>query len=163
MDIRTFLSSNGIAYQWFDHPAVFTCEQSALLPPMPGADTKNLFLREEKGGRFFLVSVGHDKRVDLKALRKALNARPLSFGSSEDLLRLLGVTPGSVTLLGLVHDVAHAVTVVLDTPLWQADAVRCHPLVNTASVVISHVDLQRFLDVTGHSPLVMDVPANACP
>jgi Ala-tRNA(Pro) deacylase len=163
MDIRTFLSSNGIAYQWFDHPAVFTCEQSALLPPMPGADTKNLFLREEKGGRFFLVSVGHDKRVDLKALRKVLNARPLSFGSSEDLLRLLGVTPGSVTLLGLVHDAAHAVTVVIDIPLWQADAIRCHPLVNTASVVIPHADLEQFFVVTGHAPLIADVPAHACP
>lgn len=159
MDFRHWLDENGIAYEWFDHPAVFTCDESAQLPPMPGADTKNLFLREENTGAFFLVSVGHEKRVDLKALRHALGVRPLSFGSPEELLRHLGVLPGSVTLLGLLQDTEHAVVPVIDAPLWEHAAIRCHPLVNTASVVLPHAALERFLAKTGHSPKILEIPA----
>src|SRR3989338_5051434 len=105
MDIFSFLTSHGIAYERFDHPAVFTCEESeALCPPMPGMQTKNLFLRDEKGKHRFLVVVGHKKNVDFKALKKIIDVQKLSFGSPELLMEHLGVEPGAVTLLGLIND-----------------------------------------------------------
>ncbi len=161
MDIYALLDRHGIAYRRFDHPAVFTVEQSHALrtADMPGKDTKNLFLRDEKGTRHFLVTVGHEKRVDIKALRKILNASKLSFGSPERLRAHLGVEPGSVTLLGLVNDPGHAVEFYIDRALWDAEGICCHPLVNTATLCIPHEGIVAFLQATGHEAHVIEVPA----
>ncbi len=159
MDIFSFLDENGIRYQRFEHEAVFTVEESSKLAPMPGADTKNLFLRDKKGRRHFLVSVPHDKAVDLKALKTLLKADNLSFASPERLLELLGVTPGSATLLGLVTDHAGAVEAVIDEAIWKQDAIQCHPLRNTATLVVPREDMEKFLTLTGHGEFrVLDVP-----
>ncbi|NOS67475.1 MAG: prolyl-tRNA synthetase associated domain-containing protein [Candidatus Peribacteraceae bacterium] len=161
MDIYTFLSQHGIAYQRFDHEAVFTCEQAkdVRTEPMPGKDTKNLFLRDEKGRRHFLVTVGHEKQVDLKALKQLFDVQKLSFASPERLKAHLDVEPGSVTLLGLVNDAAHAVEVFIDDAVWSAEAVCCHPLVNTATLCISHEGIEKFLQATGHAWRVVNIPS----
>lgn len=158
MDIYSFLETNGIAYERFDHPAVFTCEESDKLEvDMPGVPTKNLFLRDNSGLRHFLVMVRHEKRVDLAQLKDVLGLSKLSFASPERLQKYLGVEPGSVTLLGLVNDAEKAVEVVIDEVLWE-EALQCHPLVNTATLVISAQGIQRFLELTGHKPKVLTVP-----
>jgi len=160
-DIYAFLEQNDITYQRFDHEAVFTCEESSKLPDMPGADTKNLFLRDKKGKRHMIVSVGHEKKVDLKALGKQLDiSQNISFASPERLLKHLGVTPGAVTLLGVVNDPDHLVEVYIDKDLWEADALRVHPLVNTASLIIEHDNMERFFAATGHKVNVIDVPGS---
>jgi len=159
LDICAYLDAHGIPCERFDHPAVFTCEQSKeIAPPMPGSSTKNLFLRDRKGARHFLVVVEHEKKVDLKALADMIGTQKLSFGSAERLERHLGVAPGSVTVLGLAHDLDHAVEVFFDAPIWKADRIQCHPLVNTASLIIPHDGLERFLHATGHTPHIIDVP-----
>ncbi|HBU09964.1 MAG TPA: aminoacyl-tRNA deacylase [Candidatus Peribacter riflensis] len=159
-DIYAFLRQNGIPFEKFEHPAVFTCEEAErLCPPMPGAHTKNLFLRDRKGTRHFLVTVGYDKQVDLKALTKVLETDKLSFASPERLMKYLGVEPGAATLLGLVADTGHAVEFSIDEALWQAEALLCHPMVNTATLVIPHAGIERFLEATGHAPRVISVPS----
>jgi Ala-tRNA(Pro) deacylase len=160
MDLSAFLAQHGIEAQRFEHPPVMTVEESErLVPWLPGAKTKNLFLRDRKGARHFLVTVAHDVAVDLNALGAVLDAGRLGFASAERLQRHLGITPGSVSLLALVNDTAHAVEFVIDRRLWDADAVHAHPLVNRATMVIPHAALARFLAATGHSPRVVDVPA----
>jgi Ala-tRNA(Pro) deacylase len=154
----SFLTEHSIPFQRFDHVAVFTCEESEKLPPMPGADTKNLFLCDEKHQRYYLVSVSHAKRVNLKALAKVLHERRLSFGPAEDLHKYLGVEPGSVTLLGVINDMGKLVQVVIDEAVWAAPAVQCHPLTNTATCVIPHEGMEKFLQITDHSPRILDVP-----
>ena len=137
-----------------------TVEESLrLVPKLPGAKTKNLFLRDKKGRRHLLVTVPHDKAVDLNALGATLGVGGVGFASAERLHKYLGITPGSVSLLALVNDRAHAVEFVIDRALWEADAVHAHPLVNTATMIIAHADLARFLAATGHVPRVIDVPA----
>ncbi len=136
-------------------------ESERLVPKLPGAKTKNLFLRDRKGKRHFLVTAPHDVAVDLEALGEALGAGRLSFASPERLQKHLGLTPGAVSLLGLVNDEARAVEFVIDRSLWNATAVHAHPLVNTATMVIAHADLERFLAATGHEPRVIDIPAPA--
>lgn len=159
VDIEEFLVQHDIPFERIDHAAVFTCEESErLLPPMPGTGTKNLFLRDGKEKRFFLIVVGHDTMVDLKALRNMLGADKLSFASAERLKEHLGVEPGSATLLGLVHDEKHAVEVVIDAPLWESEALQCHPLINTATMVIEHAGIAKFLEATGHVYCVLKVP-----
>lgn len=157
-DIYAFLKNNNITYERFDHPAVFTCEDAKeLCPPMPGSSIKNLFLYDSKSEQHFLVVIGNDKRIDLKKLKDLLNASKLSFGSEERLKHYLGVEPGSVTILGLVNDTDHAVNVIFDLEIW-GKPLQCHPLVNTATLVIQAQDIKRFLQVTGHQYRVIDIP-----
>jgi Ala-tRNA(Pro) deacylase len=160
MDLSAFLSAHGIAPACHAHPPVMTvAESERLVPPLPGAKTKNLFLRDRKGARHLLVTVPHALAVDLDALGEVLAAGRLGFASPDRLLRHLGITPGSVSLLALVNDTAREVEFVVDRTLWEADAVQAHPLRNDATMVIAHADLERFLAATGHAPRVIDVPA----
>jgi Ala-tRNA(Pro) deacylase len=160
MDLERFLHEHGIAAARHEHPAVMTVEESErLVPKLPGAKTKNLFLRDRKGRRHFLVTAPHDLAVDLEALGAALDAGRLSFASPERLQQHLGLTPGAVSLLGLVNDEARAVEFVIDLRLWESDSVHAHPLVNTATMVVTHADLERFLAATGHAPRVIELPA----
>ena len=153
------LDALGIPYTRVDHPAVFTVEESErVVPPLPGARTKNLFLRDKKGRRHLLVVAAHDKRVDLRALGTLLDARGLMLASDERLLSHLGVTPGAVSILALVNDTAGAVELLIDRDVWSASAVLAHPLVNTATLVLPHDGLQRFLRDCAHEPRVIDVP-----
>ena len=161
-DIFSFLQEHNIEYDKCEHPAVFTCEEAErLVPPLDGAHTKNLLVRDKKGKNFFLVVVGYDKSVDLKALGQELDAKGLGFASPEKLKELLGVEPGSATVLGLVSDTEGVVNVIFDEEIWKADALQCHPLVNTATLVISHEGIETFLKATNHESRVMNVPARS--
>ena len=160
MDIYQFFADHAIEYERHDHPPVYTCEEALrLVPPLPGTKTKNLFLRDRKGRRHFLVTVGYEKAVDLKALASLLGVSKLGFASAERLERYLGVDPGSVSILGVVNDVNQEVEVIVDQDLWGAKAFQCHPLVNTSTLVISRDHLQRFLEITGHPVRLLDVPS----
>lgn len=153
------LQALGIAYEVVEHAAVFTVEEShAVDADIPGAHTKNLFLKDA-GGQFWLVTVPADLRVDLKALPAAIGSKRVSFGKAEDMERLIGVTPGSVTPLAAISDREGAVNIVLDARLAAADRVNVHPLRNTATLGLSGGDLVRMLTHWGHAPTIAEVPA----
>jgi Ala-tRNA(Pro) deacylase len=155
-----FLQRHAIEGHRVEHPAVMTVAEAAMwVPEMPGAKAKNLFLREGRTERFLLVVVPYEKRVELAALGRALGRGKLSFGSPEQLLEVLGITPGAVSLLALQNDRPHRAALVIDRMLWQADGLQCHPLVNTATVSLDAAALRRVLQATGHVPEVLDVPA----
>lgn len=159
IDIYEFLRTHGITYERCDHPAVFTCEEAErLVPELPGMHSKNLFLRDKAGKRHILVCVPHEKTVDLKAFAETIGMKGVSFASPERLMTYLGVTPGSATILGLVTDRDHAVEVVIDEQLWKAALFQCHPLINTATLIIGHDGIAAFLKATGHEPKVVDIP-----
>lgn len=155
-----FLEQHAIAYQRFDHDAVYTCEQAESVVPasVTAVHTKNLFVRDKKGKRHWLVVTSCGKAVDLKALARIIGADNLSFASAERLQRNLGVTPGAVTILGLANDHAHAVELVVDVDVWNAPALRAHPVVNTATLVLSRGDIVRFCELTGHTPQQVRIP-----
>lgn len=158
MDIYGLLDTNGIAYTRHDHAAVFTCDEADRAMPATGAaHTKNLFLRDKKGQRHWLLVTLCEKAVDLRRVAERIGADRLSLGSAERLEKYLRVTPGSVTLLALANDPRHEVAVLIDEDVWRAAKVQAHPLINTATLVISQADLRRFLTVTGHEPRVIPV------
>ena len=158
-ELLAFLKRHQIDYVRQDHPPVFTVEEALRhVPPLPGAHTKNLFLRDRKGLRHFLVVVGYDKTVDLKALTGVLGVSKLGFSSPERLQRYLGVDPGSVSMMGLFNDKEADVELVVERGLWSAEAFQCHPLTNTSTIVIAKDDLIRFLDITGHRARVLEIP-----
>lgn len=154
-----FLDANHINYVKHDHPAVFTVEESdRLVPKLPGAKTKNLFLRDDKGRRHFLVLVRSDKRVNLKELKGLLDTKRISFGSPQRLKKYLGVDPGAVSLLAVYNDREHAVEVFMDGDLWESETFQFHPIVNTSTLVISKTDIESFLSATGHEMKIIDIP-----
>jgi Ala-tRNA(Pro) deacylase len=150
--IYAALSALGIEYQLFEHPPVFSAEEAALhWAAIPGAPVKNLFLRNKKGDRHYLVILGIEKQADLRQLVKLIGDDRLSFGSPERLNKYLGVTPGSVSPLGLIHDTAHSVRVIVDSDLRSAGRLIFHPNDNTASLTISSEDFVRFLERQGNT------------
>jgi Ala-tRNA(Pro) deacylase len=141
------LRTLGIRYDVYDHPAVFTAEEAAThWKAIPGRAVKNLFLRNKKGNRHYLVILGIEKQADLRQLVKVIGDDRLSFGSPERLMKYLGVTPGSVSPFGLIHDAAHTVQVIVDGDLKAAERLIFHPNDNTASLTISGADFARFLE-----------------
>jgi Ala-tRNA(Pro) deacylase len=149
----------GIQARSFAHDPVFTVEEAkALRGELAGAHIKNLFLRNKKR-ELWLVTCLEDRRIDLKALAKTLDAGRFSFGNAELLMARLGVIPGAVTPLGVINDREGAVRVVLDKALLAISPVNCHPLVNHMTTAIAPVDLVRFLEAEDHPPQVLDFDA----
>ena len=154
-----FLDNHSIDYQRCDHPAVFTCEEAdKLVPHLPGARTKNLFLRDRKGRRHFLLIVRPDQRVDLRALSTTLEIGRLSMASPARLKEHLGVDPGSVSFLALLHDRLNAVEVIFEQSVWTEDHLLSHPMVNTSTLVLSLESVRQILETTGHEHRVINVP-----
>ena len=159
MDIYEFLAQHDIPYERVDHPPVFTCEEAErLVPPLPGVHTKNLFLRDKKGRNHVLVMVDHAKSVNLKALSSLLGLTNLSMASAERLQKHLGVEAGAVSILAVVNDTECAATVVVDSDVWNAEVLQCHPLVNTSTLAIRRTDIQRIFEITGHEWKIVDIP-----
>ncbi len=157
--LLTLLSSLGIPFQRFDHPAVFTCEESETqCPPMPGAHTKQLLLRSKSHRKHVLAIVMHDKRVDTKILAKEMGEQSFSFASPELLKEMLGVEPGSVTPFGLTFDKNHLIEVIVDEDAWNMGQFRFHPLVNTATLIIDQEGFKKFMAHTGHVFTVRAIP-----
>jgi len=151
----TRLEQLGIESTTVEHEPVFTVEQSiGLRATVPGAHTKSLFLAD-MDGRLVLVVAKDDTRVDLKRLAKELGLGRLSFGKAGLLQGVLGVTPGSVTPFALMNDTAALVVVVVDRALIDFAEVNCHPLENTATTRLPTGDLLRFIEATGHRPIIM--------
>jgi Ala-tRNA(Pro) deacylase len=149
----------GIESRTVEHPAAYTvAEAQAVRGLVPGAHTKNLFLKDKKSA-LFLVTALEDTPIDLKRLHETIGAKGrLSFGSADRLLETLGVTPGSVTPLALLNDTAGAVSFVLDERLAMHDVINVHPLRNTATTTLAMADFLRFLDRVAHPPRVLALP-----
>jgi len=148
----------GIAHKTYDHAPVFTVEEAAhLYESQPGGHTKNLFLKDKKGGLWLVVCRDH-LRVDMNALSRALDAPRFSFGSAELLVETLGVQPGSVTPFAIINDVANRVRVVLDEGMFAFDVLNFHPLRNDRTTAIAASDLPKFLRACGYEPLIANIP-----
>lgn len=151
------LDALGIAHPTVSHAPLFTVEQSqALRGLIPGAHTKNLFLRDRKEA-MFLVTTPEDAVVDLKSLPGRIGAGRLSFGSAQRLMSYLGIEPGSVSPLAAINDTGHAVSVILDAALMRHDLINAHPLTNTMTTTLKRDDLVAFLASVGHPPRILAV------
>jgi len=141
----------GIAFERHEHPPVATVEQAAEhWAGIDAAHCKNLFLRNQKGDRHYLLILEHSKKADLRAVANQIGDGKLSFGSPERLQKHLGLTPGSVSPFGLIHDSSHSVRVVVDRDLQAAARLSFHPNINTATLVVSKDDFVRFLAACGN-------------
>lgn len=163
--LLAYLDQHGILYQRIEHPPVYTCEQAERYRlNLPAISTKTLFLRDAHH-HFYLAMTACEKQLDLKGLGNQLESlqpgrvKKLQFGSPDEMQSCLGVTPGAVTILGLVNDVHHQVKLLVDTQYWSQDYYLCHPLVNTSTLILTKPELLHFCEITGHLPEPIDMPA----
>jgi Ala-tRNA(Pro) deacylase len=163
-DLFAFLDRLRIAHTTVTHHALFTVAQSReLRGTIPGGHTKNLFLKDKKGG-LFLVTALEDAVIELKSLHRRLGASGrFSFGSAELMQATLGIEPGAVTPFAVMNDSDRRVSVVLDEALMHHETINCHPLVNTMTTSIKRADLLRFLEATGHPPRIVALAEHAAP
>src|SRR3989344_5822009 len=137
-----YLDNLKIKYKIHEHQAVFTvAESSALIKGLPGLHMKNLFLKDDQG-RFYLVCMEAEKRLDIKSLRKQLKVEKLHFASPEELKGELNLTPGSVSIFGMIY--AKTTKLLLDKKGWEAEIINFHPNVNTATLELTHKDFEKF-------------------
>ena len=148
--VLSFLRDNEIYYQLYEHPAIPTIEDALVYwKNIDAAHCKNLFFRNHKGNKHYLVIFDHRKVLGIHELEKKLKQGKLSFASEKRMDKYLGIKPGSVSVFGLINDVDNHVHVFLDQNLKGSDRISFHPNDNTATVVISFGDFERFLEEFG--------------
>ena len=151
-EVKTYLEEKNISFEWVEHKAVYTIEEMEELGLEDMQEiAKNLFLRDQKGKRHFLVVIRADKQANLKELGEKLGAGKLSFASEERLEKYMKLKKGAVTPLGILNDEACAVEVYFDKDFVEAERIGVHPNDNTASVYLKTEDLLNIIREHGNA------------
>lgn len=151
-ELYELLDSLKIPYEYIEHPPVPTVEEA--MKYWSGIDSghcKNIFFRNHKGDRHYLVILYYDSKLNIRELEQKLRQGKLSFASDRRLMQYLGLTPGSVSPFGLINDHTRHVHLFIDRTLLSHDRLSFHPNTNTASLIIPREGLFRFLDHTGNT------------
>lgn len=158
-ELYDFLSARGISYEATEHKAVYNMEELAEVElPYPEDDAKNLFVRDDKRRNYYLITVKGDKRVDLKAFRKAHGTKPLTFASAEELMDIMKLTPGAVTPFGLLNDEEKKVAFYFDKSFLNGSGrIGCHPNDNTATIWLKSEVLLYLIKEHGSAVQVVEV------
>ena len=154
-----FLTQSGVKFEITEHQAVYNMAELAQIDnPHPECDAKNLFVRDDKRRQYYLITVKGDKRVDLKAFRKAQGTRPLTFASESELMDIMGLIPGAVTPLGLLNDSELRVIFYLAKDFFKEPfLIGVHPNDNTATVWLNVNDLADIIKKHGNEVIVTEI------
>jgi Ala-tRNA(Pro) deacylase len=145
-ELYRILNDLNIPFDYYAHPPVPTIEEARKYwKDIEATHCKNLFFRNHKGTRHYLVIIEHSRDLSIHDLEKRLKQGKLTFASEKRMNHYLGLMPGSVSPLGLIHDSAKHVYLFLDENLKKASRISFHPCINTASLVINFTDFERFL------------------
>jgi len=140
--LKSYLSKHNLYYIEYKHPPVSSVEESkSLKVKVPGMHCKTLFLKDDKG-KFYLIGMKADKRLNTSALKKVLNAKKLNFASPTELKEVLNLAPGSVSIFGIIN--SKNTSLIIDEDVWSADLVGFHPNLNTSTLVLNHENLEKF-------------------
>lgn len=144
------LDSLGIEYKVIEHEPLFTAEDmDKIADRAPGIQCKNLFLRNAKGNKYYLITAEHNAKVDMVDIRGKIGSTRLSFGSPERLMKVLKLTPGSVNPFSLINDTGKEVQFFLDKSVMTGEKLNFHPNVNHKTVNISLDGLKKYLAAIG--------------
>ncbi|MFX0135195.1 MAG: prolyl-tRNA synthetase associated domain-containing protein [Candidatus Hodarchaeota archaeon] len=157
--LKRWLADHDIQYVLHTHPAVFTVPEARIhCGHIPGTHCKNLFLKNKKSGQFYLVTIPHEKRLDLNKFRKLIGAPKVRFAEPEDLFEILGITSGAVSPIGLVNDANHKVIFMVDEDVWNAEEICCHPNINTQTLQIPGPEFRKLIKATETSIEIKNLP-----
>jgi Ala-tRNA(Pro) deacylase len=146
------LEKLSIQFEYHEHPPVTTIEDAILhWKDIKSGRCKNIFFRNHKGNRHYLVILEHLRQLNIRDLEKRLKQGKLTFASDQRLKKYLGVESGSVSPFGLINDESRHVHVFIDEKLSEFERLSFHPNINTASLVISKTDFLKFMNYLGNS------------
>ena len=161
-EIRVYdlLDSLGIEYDRTDHEAAGTMEDCLEVDKILGVIIcKNLFLCNRQKTKFYLLMMPGDKPFKTKDVSSQIGSARLSFAGEEEMLAYLDITPGAVSIMGLMNDKDNHVQLLIDKPVMESDLLGCHPCVNTASLRMKTKDvIEKFLPAVHHEAIVVDLP-----
>lgn len=157
--VYDLLDELGIKYERVDHEAAMTVDDCHGVDELLGIEIcKNLFLTNTQKTKFYLLLMPGQKRFVTKEFCHQIQSPRLSFGSPELMEELLDLTPGSVSIMGLMNDKEHRVQLYIDREVYESEEFGCHPCINTSSLKLRTRDvLEKFLPATGHEPVVVDL------
>lgn len=158
--VYDFLDNLGIEYKRADHPAAETMEACLEIEKVLGVEIcKNLFLRNRQKTEFYLLMMPGSKPFKTKDITKQLGCARLSFAEAEFMEEFLDITPGSVSVLGLMNDKENRVSLIIDKDILEGEYIGCHPCINTSSLAIKTEDiLNKFLPAVGHTATTVEMP-----
>ena len=163
-EIRTYdlLDTLGVAYQRIDHEAAMTMEACAAIDEALDATIcKNLLLCNRQCTAFYLLMIPGSKTFKTSVLSKQIGSSRLSFAGAEYMEQFLDITPGSVSVLGLMNDHENHVELLIDEDVLKGEFFGCHPCINTSSLRIRTSDLmERIIPAMGHEPRIVSLPAS---
>ena len=161
-EIRCYdlLDSLGIAYQRIDHEAAMTMEACAAIDVVLDATIcKNLLLCNRQQTAFYLLLIPGDKVFKTSVLSKEIGSSRLSFAGAEYMEEFLDITPGSLSILGLMNDREHRVQLLIDEDVLKGEFIGCHPCINTSSLRLRTADLvEKIIPALGHEPRIVTLP-----
>ena len=154
------LDSLGIPYIRFEHDATATMEDCAAVgEAMHGTIYKNLFLCNAQKTKFYLLLMPGHKKFKTKVLSKQIGSARLSFADDDHMKEYLGLTPGSVSIMGLMNDPENHVKLLIDSDVLKDEYFGCHPCINTTSMKLKTSDImEKFLPAVHHEPTIVDLP-----
>jgi Ala-tRNA(Pro) deacylase len=153
--LNAYLKEHNITFIEHKHPAVFTVEESKKIKQkIPGMHCKCLFLKDNNN-KYYLIALPAEKRLDIKRLQNYLQVKKLNFGSPEKLKEKLNLTPGSVSIFGMIY--AKEVYLIIDKEVWLADKTGFHPNINTATLEILHTDLEKFYGSLSGEKIILEL------
>ena len=150
-----------VDYQYIDHEAAMTMEACAAIDEAMGATMcKNLMLCNRQCTAFYLLLLPGDKPFKTSVLSKQIGSSRLSFAGAEYMERFLDITPGSLSVLGLMNDTDHQVQLLIDQDVLEGEFIGCHPCINTSSLRLRTRDLmEKIIPAMGHEPRIVNLPA----
>ena len=155
MDTENLLNKLKIPFRRIDHSAVFTVEESNLVLTDENP-IKNLLL-QDKSGQFFLVIMSGLKRLDLKELSSKIGSSKLQFAKPDDMMSVIGVTPGSVSLFGIINDKQNKVRIVIENSITKLEEISFHPNDNTATIFFDPIYLNLIAQELKHEIVLIDI------
>ena len=160
-EVRVYdlLDALGISYQRIDHEAAMTMEACAAIDEVLDATIcKNLLLCNRQGTSFYLLMIPGDKVFKTSVLSKKIGSSRLSFASGEAMEQLLDITPGSLSVLGLMNDTENRVQLIIDADVLKGESFGCHPCINTSSLRLKMADLiEKILPAVHHEPIIVEL------
>ena len=140
-----------VTFEYYEHPPAPTIEEAKVYwKDLEATHCKNLFFRNHKGDKHYLVILEHTRQLDIHDLEKRLKQGKISFASKQRMMKYLGITPGSVSPFGLINDTNHHIYVFFDDQLRNSSKISFHPNINTASLVIQFKDFMKFMHWSGN-------------
>ncbi|MHA1673973.1 MAG: prolyl-tRNA synthetase associated domain-containing protein [Promethearchaeota archaeon] len=157
-EIAQWLEKHNIQYKLYKHPAVFTVAEAQIhCSHVPGLACKNLFVKDSKTGKFYLITAPSLKRFRLNTVRKIIGAKKLHFASPDQLMEKLGLISGAVSPLGLLNNIQKDVTFIIDQEIWRTEMSSFHPNTNEETLTLTIENFHRFVEAVENIYQIIDI------